>query len=427
MSTLSNRRRRWPAFLLALALLLGALAALVVWLNLRGEAPVSTEVLVDASPEVLARGAYLARAGNCIGCHTQAGGAELAGGRPVSTPYGTVYSSNLTPDRGTGIGDWSADAFWRALHHGRSRDGRLLYPAFPYPNFTQLTREDSDALHVFLMRAEPVQQPNRPHALRFPYDTQAALAVWRALFFKPERFEPDAARSAQWNRGRYLVEGLGHCAACHSERNALGGVRAGTELAGGRMPDGTWHAPSLLDPKAAGFQDWPRAQAMALLRDGVTTGASVAGPMADVVHESTQHLAAADLDAMVDYLASLPVRPAPRPQLRSAGAATLARGQALYRQHCADCHGERGEGVDGIYPALAGNRAVVLEPSLNLVQVIRKGGFAPTTAGNPQPFGMPPFGQVLGNVDIAAVASYIRQSWGNSGSEVTALDVLRAR
>src|SRR5690606_20901329 len=126
MSTLSNRRRRWPAFLLALALLLAALAALVVWLNLRGEAPVSTEVLVDASPEVLARGAYLARAGNCIGCHTQAGGAELAGGRPVSTPYGTVYSSNLTPDRGTGIGDWSADAFWRALHHGRSRDGRLL-------------------------------------------------------------------------------------------------------------------------------------------------------------------------------------------------------------------------------------------------------------------------------------------------------------
>ena len=172
--------------LAALAVLLAAAAALVGWLNVRGEDPLTGDASTFvASPEQVARGAYLARAGNCAACHTDRGGAAFAGGKGIATPFGTVFASNLTPDARTGIGAWSAAQFWRALHNGRSADGRLLYPAFPYPNFTEITRADSDALFAFLRSQVPVTQPNRPHALRFPYSLQASLAVWRALFFSP--------------------------------------------------------------------------------------------------------------------------------------------------------------------------------------------------------------------------------------------------
>ncbi len=427
-------RPRRLAWRLAVALAAGALAlgVLVAWLNVRGEAPLAAAApSVPASAEQIERGAYLARAGNCIGCHTPTGGALLAGGRGIDTPFGVVVAPNLTPDARTGIGNWSAAEFRRALHHGRSKDGRLLYPAFPYPSFSIVTRDDADAIYAYLRSVPAVEQPNAPHALRFPYGTQAALAVWRALYFRPAEFRPDPQQGAEWNRGKYLVQGLGHCAACHSGRNALGGIGAHTEFAGGLMPDGAWYAPSLAAAAEAGVQDWPRAQVVKLLRDGVSAQASVSGPMADVVFGSTQYLSGADLDAMARYLASIPRRePEPRDaagRVQAASGELLARGDKLYAQHCASCHGEQGEGVAGIYPALAGNRAVTLPTPTNLVQIIRHGGFMPTTAGNPRPFGMPPYGQLLGDADIAAVASFIRQAWGNAAAPVSAWEVLRVR
>jgi len=389
--------RRIGAIVLVLALML---AALVAWLNVRGELPLEAGgPTAPPSSEAIARGSYLARAGNCMGCHTTTGGAAFAGGRGVETPFGIVVAPNITPDAKTGIGNWSASEFWRSLHHGRSKDGRLLYPAFPYPSFTHVSREDSDALY--------------------------ALAVWRALYFRPGGFEPDAGQSSDWNRGKYLTQGLGHCAACHSGRNFLGATRLNAEFAGGLMPDATWYAPSLASPNEAGVQRWSREQVVRLLKDGVSAHASASGPMAEVVFTSTQHLTEQDLDAMARYLASIPVSEEPRTEPRRADAETMLAGSKVYEQHCAACHGDRGQGVPAMYPALAGNRAVTLASHNNLVRGIRRGGFMPTTAGNRQPFGMPPYGQVLNDNEIAAVATFMRQSWGNSAAPVSALDVLR--
>lgn len=430
----------------------GAVAAAgVYWLNVRGEvaevaeAAEASEGVISAgapsapSPQRIERGAYLARAGNCMGCHTPLGGSPFAGGRRIDTPFGVVVAPNITPDDTTGIGRWTASDFWRALHHGRSRDGRFLNPAFPYPSFTSVTREDSDALLAYLRSVPAVQRPNDPHELRFPYGTQAALAVWRALNFRPGAWRPDPGQTPAWNRGRYLVQGLGHCAACHSERNALGGIRRDGEWSGGLMPDGAWYAPSLADPQEAGVQHMTRAQVVKLLQHGVAEGASVSGPMAEVVFSSTQYMTAADLGAMADYLATVPVResvsrsggdarsssrPAGNPVTR-ANPQALQRGGKLYGEHCASCHGSSGEGVAGQYPALAGNRAVTLGMIHNLVQMIRHGGFAPTTTGNPRPFGMPPFAQTLNEQQIADVATYLRQSWGHAAEPVSSLDVLQ--
>lgn len=421
--------RRWR-HLGAVGVATAAVAvALVMWLNLRGEAPVTPDEASAPPPsaEVVARGAYLARAGNCIGCHTTPGGAPLAGGRGVETPFGVVYAPNLTPDARTGLGTWSRSEFWRAMHHGRSKDGRLLYPAFPYPSYTKITRRDADALHAYLRSLPPVAQASRPHELGFPFNTQAALAVWRALYFRAGEFVADPARGEAWNRGRYLVDGLGHCAACHSGRNLLGGTGVNAQFAGGLMPDSSWYAPSLASRHEAGAQALPRSEVVLLLKTGVSPTASVSGPMAEVVFTSTQHLTPHDLDAMAQYLASIPERAPDAPPSAVAAPRVLDRGRAVYAAQCAACHGEDGRGASGLYPALAGNRAVTLAAPHNLVQMVRHGGFSPSTAGNPRPFGMPPFGHVLDADDIAAVTTYVRQSWGNAAPAVSPLEVLRVR
>ncbi len=434
--------RRIGPWILASVVVFGALAAGVVVLNLRGEEALSAEIAAaqppgqPASAELLARGAYLARAGNCMACHTSRGGEPYAGGRGIDTPFGTVYSTNLTPDDQTGLGRWSAPAFWRAMHHGRSADGRLLVPAFPYTSTTQVTRADSDALYAYLRSLPPVSQPARPHDLRFPFNTQAALAVWRALYFQPGEFQPDPARSAEWNRGAYLVQGLGHCNACHAHRNALGATTGPLDLGGGLIPVQNWYAPSLTDSREASVADWTEAEIVALLKTGVVErhGALnvASGPMGEVVLRSTQHLSDADLGAMAVYLKALGQAQGDMQGAAPAAAATGLnttddRGATLYADHCASCHGERGEGVSGAYPALAGNRAVTMAVPANLVRIVLEGGFAPATTGYPRPYGMPPFAQTFSNDDVAAVLTHLRRSWGNGAEAVTPLDVLQYR
>ena len=407
---------------------LGVAAAALIALNLRGEAPLPASETLKSTPELVARGDYLARVGNCMACHTPQGGAPFAGGRGIETPFGVVHSSNLTPDKAHGIGDWTSAEFWRAMHHGRSRDGRLLYPAFPYPSYTEVTREDSDALYAYLHSLPAVAQANRPHALRFPYSTQAALGVWRALFFAPGAPRLEPAQTAEYNRGAYLVNGLGHCAACHTPRNALGATTEAKAFTGGLIPVQNWYAPALNAVAEAGVQQWPLDDVVALLQTGVAPHGSVMGPMAEVVFRSTQYLSDADARAMAVYLQALPQdggkAPAasPRPS-----AATLARGGKVYEQQCAQCHGGQGQGQPGAFPALAGNRAVVLADPTNVVRVILQGGYLPATAGNPRPHGMPPFQHLLADEDVAAVASYVRASWGNQAGAVATIDVYRAR
>jgi mono/diheme cytochrome c family protein len=409
--------------------LLALAAVLLAWIAIawpRAEMiPAASEADWAATPENIARGAYLARAGDCIACHTARGGAAYAGGRALETPFGRMYGPNITPDRETGIGAWSADDFWNALHNGKSRDGRLLYPAFPYTNYTKVTRADSDALFAYLQSLAPQRQPNRPHELRFPYNQQALLAAWRLLYFTPGVFAQDQRRDAQWNRGAYLVEGLGHCSACHSTRNRFGASEG--VLSGGLIPTIGWYAPSLTAGAEAGLGDWDTAHIVQLLQTGVSPRGTAVGPMAEVVARSLQHLAPGDLMAMATYLKALPATPGPRaPAPPAPPEPVLAEGRKLYEQHCVDCHGANGKGLPPAYPPLAGNRAVTMEP-VNAIRIVLNGGFPPGTAGNPRPYGMPPFGHVLGDREAAAVLTYLRASWGNAAAPVSALEVNRYR
>ena len=431
------KARKTSIALAVVAAVLLFLAALVAWLNRDdptrpgGDLPpgvganVATAGAGSADP--VARGEYLVRAGSCLGCHTEPGGEPYAGGRAIETPFGIVNSPNLTADA-TGLAAWSNDDFWRAMHNGRSRDGRLLYPAFPYPNYTRLVRADSDAMLAYLKSLPPVARKSRPHGLRFPFDLQASLAVWRALFFRPARFEADPARPASWNRGAYLVETLGHCNACHSRRNAFGATAGPLDLAGGLIPVQNWYAPSLTDNAEAGVGDWPEREIVAFLKHGLSARGSAQGPMAEVVARSTRYLSDDDLAAMAVYLVALPSGKVDRADERKSPPASASeRGAKLYATHCASCHGEKGEGVAGAYPALAGNRAVDLSPPANLVHMVLRGGYLPTTAGNPRPFGMPPFATVLSDADVADVLSFLRASWGHRAAAVSTLEVRRYR
>ena len=388
--------------------------------------PASSPGAWAATPSNIARGAYLARAGDCIACHTARGGVAYAGGRALDTPFGRFYGPNLTPDQDTGIGAWSADDFWNALHNGVGKDDRLLYPAFPYTNYTKVTRADADALFAYFRSLPPQRQPNRPHELSFPYNQQALLAGWRLLYFRPGEFAAQPARGATWNRGAYLVEGLGHCSACHSTRNRLGA--ANDALAGGMIPTLGWYAPSLTAGAEAGLGDWDEAHIVALLGTGISPRGSATGPMAEVVARSLQHLTPDDLGAMAGYLKSLPAAPvAPQPAQPPAGEQVLADGGRIYAAQCAACHGDDGRGKLPAYPPLAGNRAVTMTPAVNAIRMIVNGGFPPGTRGNPRPYGMPPFGHELDDAQVAAVLSWIRVSWGNAGAPVSALEVNRYR
>ena len=412
---------------------LGIVAAALVALNLRGEEPLPAAETLHSTPVLVARGEYLARAGNCMACHTTQGGTPFAGGRGIETPFGVVHSSNLTPDKAQGIGGWTSAEFWRAMHHGRSKDGRLLYPAFPYPNYTQVTREDSDAIFAYLQSLPAAAEANRDHALRFPYNTQAALAVWRALFFAPGAASTAAdaapARTAEYDRGAYLVNGLGHCTACHTPRNALGATTDAKAFTGGLIPVQNWYAPALNTSAEAGVKEWATDDVVALLKTGIAPHGSVLGPMAEVVFRSTQYLTDADARAMAVYLQALPQQPGRTPPatLAAPPAAAMARGGKVYEQQCAQCHGDTGQGQAGAFPALAGNRAVLLADPTNVVRVVLQGGYLPATAGNPRPHGMPPFQQLLGDEEVAAVATFVRNSWGNRAPGVGTIEVYRAR
>jgi mono/diheme cytochrome c family protein len=419
---------------------LGVLAAGVVWDNWgdmvlpQKDAPALSGKTTEAQIE---QGRYLALAGNCMACHTSLGGPALAGGRRIDTPFGGVYSSNLTPDPQTGLGRWDAQDFWQALHLGRSKGGRLLTPAFPYNHTSVIPREDSDAIFAWLNTQAPVAQPQPAHSLVWPVGTQPALAVWRSLYFEPSPFVVDKQQSAQWNRGAYLVQGLGHCAACHSPRNALGASGAVNDLSGGLMPVVNWYAPDLTRDAETGLASTPLPEIVRLLRTGASASAQTSGPMGEVVQHSLQHLSPSDLQAMAVYLQSraqnAPEQAPQSPRQPARISLQVANhGTKVYERHCLQCHGEKGEGIntaDGkvAYPSLAGNRAVLLKDPTNLVQVVLYGGYAPATAGHPRPFGMPPAVLELDDRDISAVLTHLRTQWGNQASEVTPLQVNRIR
>ncbi|MFZ6675763.1 c-type cytochrome [Undibacterium sp. Xuan67W] len=402
-----------------------------------GKTAGTTEQAADQSDQI-ARGAYLARAGNCMGCHTTRGGAAYAGGRLIASEFGDFASPNITPDKKTGIGNWTFGDFWNALHNGKSKDGRLLYPAFPYPSYTKISPGDAQALFAFFQSIPAVERQNQSHALRTPYDQRGLLAFWRALYFKPGQYQQQPAQTAEWNRGAYLVTGLAHCGACHTSRNALGASDLNNELGGAYMPVSNWYAPSLLAQEEAGVQTWSATQLSQLLRDGISAQAHASGPMAEVVANSLQYLNDSDVQAMTVYLQSLPKVTKPKADIldqaiagQGIGKEEMERvmylGGALYKAHCVDCHGDSGRGAPPVYPALQGNASLQMTSVANPVRMVLAGGFPAATKGNPRPYGMPPFAPTLSDAEVALVISYVRNSWGNKASVIGASDVNRYR
>ena len=401
-------------------------AFLAAWLAI-GASPATAQ---DAAQ--IAKGEYLARAGDCIACHTAREGKTFAGGLPMKTPFGTLYTSNITPDPQTGIGMWTSDQFFQMMHNGRFPDGGLVYPAMPFASYTKVTREDSDAIYAYLRSIPPVKQRNREHDLKFPFNNRSLILGWRTLFFKEGVYKPDPTKSADWNRGAYLVEGLGHCGMCHTAINALGGSSESQAFEGGLIPMQNWYAPSLTSNREAGLGDWALQDIVDLLQKGVSNRATVYGPMAEVTFNSLQFMSDDDVRAMAVYLKSLPADQGPESDpgeapLRADVGQAFTEGRRIYGARCASCHGAEGAGKLPHYPTLARNQSIGMSSAVKPIRMVLNGGDPPGTKRNPMPYGMPPFAQELNDNEIASVVTFIRTAWGNRGAPVTAREVNELR
>jgi mono/diheme cytochrome c family protein len=375
-------------------------------------------------PALIAKGQYLATVGDCAACHTTQGGIAYAGGRVLATPFGSITAPNITPDQATGLGDWSFEDFWQALHSGKGRHGELLYPVFSYTSYTKVHRDDALAIFAYLQSLPATNNPASPLGLSFPYNVRNSLKAWRALYFKEGEYQVDSSKSASWNRGAYLVQGLGHCNECHIARDSLGGARDDAALSGGQIPEQNWYAPDLSTQANGGLQGWSEQDIVDLLKTGKSSRGTAFGPMAEVVARSTQHMQDDDLRSIAEYLRSLPPRPTMKPvELPYDTKALADRGKDVYEKQCADCHGKDGKGVEGVYPPLDGNSSVNEPTGINATRVVLLGGFPPATQGNPRPYSMPPFAQQLNDADVAAVVTYIRTSWSNRALPVRERDV----
>ncbi len=414
---------------LATLIALTAIIATIIWSTENRYATHTlepTEIDTRSKAQLIEQGAYIAQLGNCTGCHSVSGGQHFAGGKPIKTPFGTLRAGNLTPDSESGLGSWSSDDFYRSMRFGITKSGRLLYPAFPYGSYSAITRQDSNALFAYFQSLPAIKVARVSHELYPPYSWQISLAVWRWLYFNPHDVksdeQPAVVAPATLARGAYLVNHLGHCGECHSPRNALGGF-SGQRLSGAAILGQTWYAPSLIDVNEAGVDQSLalRSLTQSVLSTGTHTNAATIGPMAGVVYTSMQYWSAADIDATQSYLTTLQNKPSDI-AVSKIDPDKLARGLAVYEKFCVVCHGADGKGEPGIVP-LASNRALRMNNVNNLVNIILQGGYSPATAGNPQPFGMPPFAQVLTDEQIGDVVSYIRYSWANQASSINELQV----
>jgi mono/diheme cytochrome c family protein len=317
------------------------------------------------------------------------------------------------------------------LHTGRSPDGGLIYPAMPFPEYTKVTRADSDAMFAYLKSVPAVRQPNKENQLSFPYNNRELILGWRTLFFNEGEYKPNPAKSAEWNRGAYLVEGLGHCTMCHSPINALGGNSQSKAFEGGLIPMQNWYAPSLTSNKEAGLGDWSIEDISNLLRGGISRRGVVYGPMAEVTYNSLQYMTDADTKAMAIYLKSLgegsPLAKESSDIAVSENSLLMTLGKTIYMAQCASCHGAQGRGAPPNFPPLAGNPSIQMQSAVNPIRMVLNGGYPPGTAQNPMPYGMPPFAQNLSDDDVAAVVTYIRSSWGNRGAAISAREANELR
>jgi len=377
-----------------------------------------------ASDEIIARGKALVEAGDCASCHTADPAKPFAGGKRIDTPFGAIYSPNLTPDKDTGIGAWSDQDFHRALREGISPRGSRYYPAFPYPYFTKMTRDDIQAIRAYLATQTPVRNSAPPPALRWPLNYRVVMRGWDWLFFKPGILVPDQQKSPEWNRGRYLVEGPGHCGACHTPKNVFGADRQSRALGGGLVGD--QFAPRLDQAPRSGLKSWSADDIAEYLQSGRNGRSHANGLMAEVVLNSTSLMGDADVQAIATYLKALP--PGERePNVLPPPEAQMADGQKVYRGACVACHEVDGSGAPKIYPPLPGNANLQSAIAASTLRIILDGAHTLTTPRAPNPGSMPAYADKLSDQEIADVTTYIRNSWGNSASAVTAAQVAKAR
>jgi mono/diheme cytochrome c family protein len=413
-----------------------------------GTANAASIVRTEAS--LIDQGRYLATAGDCISCHTRPNGVPFAGGLPLTTPFGVIYSANITPDLATGIGGWSEQQFARALHEGIAADGRHLYPAFPYTAYTKVTDQDVHAIYAYLRSLKPVSYRPPPSEMRFPFNVRGLLASWNLLYLQPGRYVPDPARSAEWNRGAYLVQGLGHCGSCHTPRDFLGGERTSQALTGGAYRDEIadevindrvtpmdertvrlWSAANLTQA-STGLAGWTVDEIATYLKSGHNARAGAFGPMSVVIANSTSRLTAGDIRAMAVYLKSLP--PPPQPEQSNPDEERRRAGEIVYTTRCGDCHQSTGLGMprnqdadpSKTAPPLAGNPAVQAPDPASLINVVLYGAHEAVLNSESWPK-MSGFELSVGLDDeqIAALCTYVRSSWGNHAGPVDAADVAK--
>ncbi|HDS1744135.1 MULTISPECIES: cytochrome c [Pseudomonas] len=410
------------------------IATLLLGTGLAAQADEATDALVK-------KGEYLARAGDCVACHTAKGGKPFAGGLPMETPIGTVYSTNITPDA-TGIGQYSFEDFDLAVRKGVAKDGSTLYPAMPYPSYARVKDEDMRALYAYFMQGvQPVAQPNKATDIPWPLSMRWPLAIWRGVF-APEVKAWQAAAGADpvVSRGAYLVEGLGHCGACHTPRALTMQEEAlspadGKQFLAGSAPLEGWIAKNLRGDHKDGLGSWSEEQLVQFLKTGRSDRSAVFGGMSDVVEHSMQHLSDADLTAIARYLKTLPASdPHDQPHVYDKQVAEALwngddskPGAAVYIDNCAACHRTDGQGYTRVFPALAGNPVVQTADATSLIHVVLDGGTVPATHTAPSNLTMPAFGWRLSDQEVAEVVNFIRTSWGNQGSAVSASDVKAIR
>jgi mono/diheme cytochrome c family protein len=379
---------------------------------------------IDAAPSEAERGEMLAVIGDCAGCHTADPAQPFAGGKRIETPFGAIFTPNLTPDRGTGIGAWSDEEFRRALREGIAPNGSRYYPAFPYPHFTKLTRDDISAIHAYLATLPAVANKVPPPELRFPFNYRPLMRLWDAAFLRPGVLIPDQAKGAEWNRGRYLVEGLGHCGGCHTPKNWLGAEKRDAPLAGGKV--GGWFAPRLDGAARSGLKDWSADDIAEYLSSGRNAKSHADGPMAEVIVNATSKMTDADVRAIAVYLKSLPAGPQDALSAPPSDASMIA-GQTIYARACISCHEADGMGAPRIYPPLPGNALLQAQDPSSTLRVILDGAQTLTTPRAPNTGSMPPYAHQLSDQQVADVANYIRNAWGNAAPPVTSDQVKAAR
>lgn len=387
-----------------------------------------------ATADLVTRGEYLARAADCEACHTVRGSNRFSGGLAFKLPFGTLYSPNITPDKETGIGAWSDADFLKAIHQGIGSDGKRLYPAFPYTAYTYLTKDDVLAIKAYLFSLPPVHAVAPDNTLAFPFNQRRLMAVW-AWFFNPDRrFQARADRPAEWNRGAYLVEALGHCGECHTPRNLMQALDNRRKFSGAITAG--WNAYNVTADRATGIGAWSDVELAQYLSNGHSRGRGTAsGPMGEAVNLSLRHLSAGDIDAIVAYLHTVPAISRPELPATLAGPAPAAhnmgvspdldpKGKQIFEGACESCHGWTGSGTLTAYATLTGARAINDPSAINVTQIVLSG--APRESADGMTF-MPAFGAAYSDTEIAAVANYVTARFGAKPSQITAQQVAELR